>query len=73
MFDERLADGDLIAAADEEDPIELDLGSLFRIEPFHPQAVALLDAVLFAARHDHRIHGAAPSQVRRILATRRGF
>jgi len=64
VLDKRFADGDLITVADEENPIELDFGPLFRVEPFDPQAVALLDAVLLAARRYYRIHAVAPIQAR---------
>ena len=72
-LDERPADGDLITVADEKDPVELDFGPLLRVEPLHPQAVALCDAILFAARRYHRIHGIAPYQARSPRAQSAGL
>ena len=72
-FDVRLADGDPFTVSDEQNPIELDLVAFLGVEPFHPQILARLDAVLLAARRYHCIHRTTPPQIRHMLAVRGGL
>ena len=73
VFDERRADGDLIAIADKKHPIEFNLGPFVGLQPLHSKPVTLLDAVLLAARRYHRVHRNAPSLVRHMAAASRGL
>src|SRR5262245_38248082 len=55
-LEERCADVDLVAVADEQDFAELDRRARFAREGFNLKDRALLDPILFAARGDDRVH-----------------
>src|SRR3982750_2827730 len=55
-LDERSANIDVVAVADQQDFAKLDRGARLRIELLDLEDGALLDPILFTARGDDRVH-----------------
>src|SRR5687768_7605219 len=55
-LEQRSADLDVVAVADEQNFAELDRGAWLGIELLHLEDGAVLDPILFAARGDNRVH-----------------